>query len=52
MRGVKELLSLHRDARRAPRTIYVGSHEDKLSGALSLAIKMAQDGKARGKAAA
>lgn len=47
MRGVKELWSLRGDARRAPQTIYVGSHEDKLSRLAPLRINTDDEGRTR-----
>ena len=32
MRSVRDLLPTWRDRKTQPRTVYVGSHEDKLSG--------------------
>ena len=47
MRGVRELWSLHRDAKREPRTIYVGSHEDKLSRLAPLRINNDDEARTR-----
>jgi hypothetical protein len=47
MRHVKELWRSHRDARRAPHTIYVGSYEDKLSRLGPLRVESDDDGRTR-----
>jgi hypothetical protein len=47
MRSLKERWSQHRDARRAPHTIYVGSHEDKLSRLASLRVATDDEGRTR-----
>jgi hypothetical protein len=47
MRGVKELWSLHRDTKRTPHTIYVGSHEDKLSRLAPLRINTDDEARTR-----
>ena len=47
MRRMKELWPLQRGTKRAPRTVYVGSHEDKLSRLPAMHIDPDDDGRTR-----
>jgi hypothetical protein len=47
MRSVRDLLPTKRDKTTQPRTVYVGSHEDKLSRVRPMQIDPDDDGRTR-----
>ena len=47
MRSVRDLLSTWRPRKTQPRTVYVGSHEDKLSRLRAMHIDPDDDGRTR-----